>query len=147
MNLENYIGGRFVPARTGDTLDDLGPATGEVVATLPRSTREDVDDAVRAARQALEGRWGRTTVAERADLCEAVADRIEADLDRFAKLESLDTGKPVQLARSVDIPRAVANFRFFAGAIRHDHTSAHEMADAINYTVRRPLGVVGLITP
>ena len=147
MKVENYIGGRFLPALDGATLDDVGPATGEVIATIPRSGAADVDAAVQAARTASSGRWGRTSVAERADLCDAIADRIEADLDRFAELESLDSGKPFQLARSVDIPRAIANFRFFAGAVRHDHTRAHEMADAINYTVRRPLGVVGLITP
>lgn len=147
MRLQNLIDGAFVDARSGETLDDVGPATGEVVATLPRSGPEDVDAAVHAARSALEGAWGRTTTAERADLCDAIADRIEADLDRFAALESLDTGKPIRLAETVDIPRAVSNFRFFAGAVRHGSTRAHEMADAINYTVRRPLGVVGLITP
>lgn len=145
--VHNYIGGTFRPARSGATLEDIQPATGAVAATLPRSGPEDVDDAVDAARAALDGAWGRSTTSERADLCEAIADRIEADLDRFAALESLDTGKPVSLARSVDIPRAISNFRFFAGAVRHGSSSMHEMDDAINYTLRRPLGVVGLITP
>ncbi len=145
--LANYIGGAFRPALSGRTLDDLNPATGEVIATVPRSEAPDVADAVTAARASLDGAWGRATVAERADLCDAVADRIEARLDELAELESRDTGKPVSLARRVDIPRAIANFRFFAGAVRHDHTEAHAMADAINYTLRQPLGVVGLITP
>ncbi len=147
IELANHIDGKARPAASGSVLDDFGPATGKVVATLPDSREEDVDAAVAAARGAFEGAWGRTSALERADLCDAVADAIEADLDRFAELESLDTGKPIHTARTIDIPRAVANFRFFAGAVRHDSTGAHRMADAINYTVRKPLGVVGLITP
>jgi len=147
IELANHIDGKAQPAASGATLEDIGPATGAVVASIPDSSAEDVDAAVGAARRAFEGPWGRTSTAERADLCDAVADAIEADLDRFAELESLDTGKPIHTARTIDIPRAIANFRFFAGAVRHDQTGAHAMADAINYTVRKPLGVVGLITP
>jgi aminomuconate-semialdehyde/2-hydroxymuconate-6-semialdehyde dehydrogenase len=143
----NHIGGRDVPARSGAVLEDHGPATGQVIATIPQSGADDVDDAVQAARAALDGSWGRSSTAERADLCDAIADALEADLDELAALESLDTGKPITTARTIDIPRAIANFRFFAGAVRHSHTGFHEMADAINYTLRRPLGVVGLITP
>ncbi len=147
MRASNHISGEAVDAIDGRTLDDLAPATGEVLATIPRSSAADVDRAVQAAGDALAGSWGQSSVAERADLCDAIADGIEADLDRFAELESLDTGKPIHTARTIDIPRAVANFRFFAGAARHSQTAMHEMADAINYTLRRPLGVVGLITP
>jgi aminomuconate-semialdehyde/2-hydroxymuconate-6-semialdehyde dehydrogenase len=147
MRLSNHIDGQQVDAADGRVLDDLAPATGEVLAAIPRSGPVDVQAAVQAASNALQGSWGSASVAERADLCDAIADAIEADLDRFAELESADTGKPLHTARTIDIPRAVANFRFFAGAVRHDHTSMHEMADAINYTLRRPLGVVGLITP
>ena len=143
----NHVGGRDVPAASGATLVDLGPATGEPIATIPESGPADVDLAVEAARTALAGPWGRSTTAERADLCDAVADAIQARFDELAELESLDTGKPVRTARAIDIPRAIANFRFFAGAVRHDQTGAHEMADALNYTLRRPLGVVALITP
>ncbi|MCB9678791.1 MAG: aldehyde dehydrogenase [Alphaproteobacteria bacterium] len=147
MQLANYIGGRFQPALSGATLDDIEPATGERVAVVPASRAEDVDAAVRAARDAATGAWGAASTAERADLCDAIADAIAADLDRFADLESRDTGKPLRVAKTVDIPRAIENFRFFAGAVRHSATEMHEMADAINYTLRRPLGVVGLITP
>jgi aminomuconate-semialdehyde/2-hydroxymuconate-6-semialdehyde dehydrogenase len=77
----------------------------------------------------------------------AIAARIRARASELAQLESLDTGKPVTLAQTVDIPRAIANFEFFAGAVRHDETACHEMPGALNYTLRRPLGVVGLITP
>ena len=84
---------------------------------------------------------------DRAALLDRVADRLERHLDTLAAMESQDTGKPISLARSIDIPRAVSNFRFFAGAIRHDRTDCHEMAGALNYTIRRPLGVVALISP
>jgi aminomuconate-semialdehyde/2-hydroxymuconate-6-semialdehyde dehydrogenase len=144
--LGNHIAGADRAARSGATLDNIDPATGQVIGTIPDSDAADVADAVDAAVQARTT-WSGWSVAERADLCDAVADALEARLDELAVLESQDTGKPVSLARRIDIPRAVANFRFFAGAVRHSHTGAHEMADAINYTLRRPLGVVGLITP
>ena len=147
MTVENLIGGTHQPARSGATLATVAPATGRTLTHIPDSDTEDVDAAVAAARAALDGGWGKSSVSERADLCEAIADALEHRVDELAECESLDTGKPVALARSVDIPRAIANFRFFAGAVRHDATGMHEMADAINYTVRRPLGVVGLITP
>ena len=143
----NYIGGIAAPSGSGATLPVINPATGAQIGVIPASTSEDVDRAVEAARQALNGVWGTWDVARRADLCDRVADAIEARAEEFAVLESMDTGKPVTLAQSVDIPRAVANFRFFAGAVRHQSSDLHDMGDALNYTLRRPVGVVGLITP
>ena len=143
----NHIGGRPVPAAHGRTFPDENPATGETIAEIARSGPEDVDAAVATARAALDGPYGKMTVPQRADLLDDVADLIESRLDEFAALESRDTGKPVSLARTVDIPRVISNFRFFAGAVRHDETAFHRMPDAINYTIRKPLGVVGLITP
>lgn len=145
--LSNFIGGNLVPPASGEYLADLAPATGERIASIPRSGAEDVKAAVSAATSAVQSGWSATAAAERADLCDAIADAIAARADDLAELESRDTGKPLSLARSVDIPRAVDNFRFFAGAARHAHTECHEMAAALNYTIRRPLGVVGLITP
>jgi aminomuconate-semialdehyde/2-hydroxymuconate-6-semialdehyde dehydrogenase len=145
--LGHFIGGRFVPPVAGTYVEDVAPAHGEVIARIPRGDASDVRAAVEAARGAFDDGWRRSSTAERADLCEAIAARIEARLEELAALESHDTGKPLTLARSVDIPRAVANFRFFAGAVRHHATEMHEMQGAINYTLRRPLGVVGLITP
>lgn len=145
--LRNFIGGDFVAPAGAKYLDDFNPATGELLARIPRSGPADVERAVASAAAALEAGWAETSSEERAALCEALAERIEARGDELAALESRDTGKPLGLARTVDIPRAVANFRFFAGAIRHQSTGCHEMAGALNYTVRRPLGVVGLITP
>jgi len=145
--LANFIGHRFTEPSSGAYLDDIAPATGERVALVPRSGAADVDVAVKVARSAFEGAWGRSTIAERAELLERVADRIQARAGELAELESLDTGKPLKLAQTVDIPRAVANFRFFAGAIRHDQTACHPMDGAINYTLRRPVGVAALVTP
>jgi hypothetical protein len=145
--LHNFIDGRPCPAADDRTFDNPAPATGETLAAVARSSAADVGAAVAAAERAMAGPWGRTSAAERADLLDAIADGIQGRLEELAELESRDTGKPVWLARAVDIPRAVANFRFFAGAIRHDETGCYPTRDALNYTLRRPLGPVGLITP
>ena len=141
------IGGRAVPSASFETFPDLNPATGAAIADVARGGPEEVDAAARAAKAALAGPWSRTSAADRADLLDRVADLLERDLDRLAAMESADTGKPVSLARRIDIPRAIANFRFFAGAVRHDETGCHHMGTALNYTIRKPLGVVGLVTP
>ena len=146
-DLMNHIGGNPVPPRSGLWLDNRNPATGQVACRIPRSNSDDVDAAVAAAKSALTGDWGSWNDNRRADLLDAIADRIEERLEELAQLESRDTGKPITVARTVDIPRAVANFRFFAGAVRHDHTGAHRMAGAINYTLRTRVGVAALITP
>ncbi|CEP03765.1 hypothetical protein PBRA_003372 [Plasmodiophora brassicae] len=142
----NLVDGRFVAAADGGTLDDFNPATGERIAVLPRSRAADVDAAVSAAERAFP-QWSETPVEDRARCLERIADAVEARLDDFAELESMDTGKPVQLARTVDIPRAVANLRFFAQAVRQQEAPSTEMTGAINYTQRMPVGVAALITP
>ncbi|HTL97661.1 MAG TPA: aldehyde dehydrogenase family protein, partial [Holophagaceae bacterium] len=144
--LRNFLSGAFVPAKEGGLLDNLGPATGEVIARIPRSMKADVDAAVAAAKAALPG-WAKTPVAERAALLDRVADRLEARLDELAALESRDTGKPVSLAKSLDIPRAISNFRFFADLVRTQAGESSAMADALNYTHRSPAGVCALVTP
>ena len=144
--LRNLVNGVFVPAKDGALLDDLGPATGEVIARIPRSAKADVDAAVSAAKMALPG-WAGTPAAERAALLDRVADRIEARLDELAAMESRDTGKPLALAKSLDIPRAISNFRFFADLVRTKTDDASMMADALNYTHRSPAGVCALVTP
>ena len=147
MRLANFINGTFVPPRSGTYLDDIEPATGEVLAEVPDSDEQDIDDAVRAARAAFPA-WSRTTAAERSRLLLKLADLIERNLDELALCESRDNGKTVALARRLDIPRAVANFRFFATAILHQSTEAHATdGAALNYTLRQPLGVAGLISP
>jgi aminomuconate-semialdehyde/2-hydroxymuconate-6-semialdehyde dehydrogenase len=145
FTLNHFIGGAFVPSLDGATFDDPEPAHGTVLATVARGKAADVDAAVQAARAASD--WGKTSTGRRSRLLNRIADGIEARFDAFAEAEARDTGKPLSLTRSVDIPRAVANFRFFAGAILHDETAAHAMTGALNYTLRRPVGVFGLISP
>src|SRR3954454_8050175 len=147
MQIANFIKGEFVPPRSGDYFDDVNPATAEVIAAIPDSDDRDVDDAVRAAKAAFPA-WSRTPVAERSNLLLKLADLIEKNLDDLARLESIDNGKTISLTKKLDIPRAVANFRFFATAILHQSSDAHVMdAAALNYTLRQPLGVAGLISP
>ena len=144
--LTNFVMGKSIAPVGDEYLDDVNPATGEVIAKVPRSKGADVDFAVMAAGRAF-ATWSQTSMAERADLLEAVASRIAKRSEELAELESRDTGKPIHVARTVDIPRAVANFRFFAGAVRHDQTACHAMDGALNYTLRAPVGVVALVTP
>ncbi|MCL4137342.1 UNVERIFIED_CONTAM: hypothetical protein GTU68_006340, partial [Idotea baltica] len=132
---------------SGETIENLDPARNATLALIPRSNAKDVEQCVQAANAARAGAWGKTSDADRADLLDRIADIIESRLDDFAELESRDTGKPISLAKTVDIPRAVSNFRFFAGAVRHQSTGCHPMAGALNYTLRRPVGTFGLITP
>jgi len=147
VNQSNYIGGAFMPALEGTTLDVMDPARNVVLATVPRSGEADVEAATDAALAAYPS-WAATPVAERANWLDRIADELEARHEALAQLESRNTGKPISLTRNIDIPRAVANFRFFAGAVRHQELGCHPMDDqAINYTVRRPVGVFGLITP
>jgi len=147
MQIANFINGEFVPPRSGAYFDDINPATAEVIAAIPDSDERDVDDAVRAAEAAFPS-WSRRPAAERSNLLLKLADLIEKNLDDLARTESIDNGKTISLAKRLDIPRAVANFRFFATAILHQSSDAHVMdAAALNYTLRQPLGVVGLISP
>src|SRR5438270_2496338 len=147
MQIANFINGEFVPPHSGAHFDDINPATAEVIAAIPDSDERDVDDAVRAAKAAFPA-WSRTPAAERSRLLLKLADLIENNLDELARTESIDNGKTISLAKRLDIPRAVANFRFFATAILHQSSDAHVMdAAALNYTLRQPLGVVGLISP
>jgi aminomuconate-semialdehyde/2-hydroxymuconate-6-semialdehyde dehydrogenase len=145
--LANLIDGRLQAPLDNRWLDIFEPATGAVFAHCPDSTAADVDAAVQAAQKAAPG-WAATPADERARLLNRLADLIEAKLDEFAALESRDSGKPVALARRLDIPRAISNLRFFAAAAMTWDSEAHAMeTGAINYTLRRPLGVVGCISP
>lgn len=145
--VQNYIDGRLVPAASNATLDNIEPATGQVYSRLPDSYGADVQAAVEAAERAFPA-WSRTPAAERSRVLLRIADMIDADVEKFALAESTDTGKPLSLARTLDIPRAAANFRFFATAILHFASESHVTDDqAINYTLRDPRGVAGLIAP
>ncbi len=145
--LQNFIGGRFVPPASGTYFPDVNPATEETIAEIPDSDARDVDAAVRAARVAFPA-WSKTPAEQRSRLLLNLADVIERSSDELARCESQDNGKPLSLAKRMDIPRAVANFRFFATAILHHASQAHVTdSTALNYTLRQPLGVAGLISP
>ena len=145
--LSNFINGRAVPPRGGGYLDNVEPATGRVYSRVPDSGSGDVDDAVGAARAAFPA-WSGMSADARSRILFRVAELIERDLGRLARAESIDTGKPIALARSVDIPRSAANFRFFAAACTQGASEFHELsAEVMSYTLRRPRGVAGLISP
>jgi aminomuconate-semialdehyde/2-hydroxymuconate-6-semialdehyde dehydrogenase len=151
QRLANLIDGRLVAPQADRWLEVHEPATGEVFAACPDSDASDVAAAVSGAQRAT-GLWATTPVEQRARAMQRLADLIEARLDEFAALESRDSGKPVALARSVDIPRAVSNLRYFAAAVSAWGSESHAMVagdqhHAINYTLRQPLGVVGCISP
>jgi aminomuconate-semialdehyde/2-hydroxymuconate-6-semialdehyde dehydrogenase len=147
QKLENYISGEMIAPASGDYLDNYNPATGEVYSLIPDSEERDVECAVGAAREAFPA-WSKMSAEARHDCLMRVSNLIERDLDALAKAESVDNGKPLLLAKTVDIPRAVSNFKFYATAAMHTATEAHEtVGQAINYTLRQPLGVVGCISP
>ena len=147
IQLANLIDGRLQAPLGGRYLDVFEPATGAVFAQCPDSDASDVDAAVAAAKRAAPA-WATTPAEERARLLKKLADLVERDLDALAALESRDAGKTVRLAKSLDIPRAVSNLRFFAAAITQWPSEAHPMEDrALNYTLRQPLGVVACISP
>jgi len=147
LQIPNFIAGRHVPPQSGQYLDNIEPATGRVWSQVADSDARDVEVAVQAAREAFPA-WSRTPAGERSRLLLDIAQRIEANLDRLAHAESVDNGKPLQLAKLVDIPRAASNFRFFATAILHSHTEAYRTDSlALNYVLRQPRGVAGLISP
>lgn len=147
LQIPNFIAGRHVAPQSGQHLDDVEPATGQVHCQVADSDGRDVEQAVQAAAAAFPA-WARTPAAERCRLLLDIAARIEGNLERLAHAEAVDTGKPLRLARIVDIPRAASNFRFFATAILHAHSETYRTDHlALNYTLRQPRGVAGLIAP
>lgn len=143
----NYINGQFVEPGSGRWIEVYEPATGRMYAEAPDSDEDDVAQAVQAAVRAFPA-WSERPAQERSDCLTRLAGLITKNLDRLAEAESRDTGKPVGVARSVDIPRAASNFSFFAGAVLHTESSAHDTdGAALNYTLRKPRGVAGLISP
>jgi aminomuconate-semialdehyde/2-hydroxymuconate-6-semialdehyde dehydrogenase len=145
--IENYIGGELRSPVLGQYLDNFEPATGQVYSQIPDSDERDVEHAVEAAKAAFPA-WSMTPAEERFAMLMRLVGLIERDLESLALAESTDNGKPVSLARAVDIPRAMANFRFYATAAMHTANESHDTTGlAINYTLRQPLGVVGCISP
>jgi len=146
-SLANYIDGALAPPRDGRYLDVLEPATGRVLARAPDSGAQDVEAAVRAATDAFP-EWAAMRAPERSKFLLRIAELIDERLEELAAAESADTGKPLSLARALDIPRASANFRFFATAMLHTRSEVYDTDGlALNYTLRQPRGVAGLISP
>ena len=143
----NYIDGKLVEPISGNYLDNYNPSTGKVYSLIPDSDKLDVNIAIQAAKTAFVS-WSKTPKQERSNILMKLADTIEKYSDDLIKAESKDNGKPESLAARVDIPRAPANIRFFAGAILHDSSQIHDMDGmALNYTLRKPLGVAACISP
>ena len=152
QDLRNFVAGEYIASSTGRWLDNWDPARGVVYSRLPDSNGKDVAAAVTAADEAFEG-WAALSADKRAGYLRGLADAIETRIDVLAEAECVDSGKPLTRARELEIPRAVANFRFFASAIEQFASESHSLttgdtgARVVNYTLRQPLGPVGCISP
>lgn len=147
QQLRNFIDGQFSNPIEGKYIDNVNPATGKVYGQIPNSTAKDIESAVEAAKKAFPA-WSVSTNEYRFTILNRIAELIDENLEALGLAESNDNGKPLWLSKSVDIPRASSNFRFFATGIMHFAAESHSMEDkAINYTLRQPIGIVGCISP
>lgn len=148
MKIQNYINGKFVNPIQDNWLNNYNPAIGIVYAQIPDSSKEDVEKAYQAAAKAFP-KWSNTSFDERSKILSKIADLILEKINILTAAESKDNGKPISLAKQVDIPRAASNFQFFANAITQFSSEAHESVglNAVNFTLRQPIGVVGCISP
>lgn len=145
--LQNYINGKLQKPIDNQYIDNVNPAIGEVYSQIPLSNHKDLEKAVQSAKEAFPF-WSNAGIKYRSEILIKLAQLIKENEDFLAQAESLDNGKPIKLAKAVDIPRAYDNIHFFATAIEHFASEAHHMENtAINYTLRRPIGVVGCISP
>ena len=144
--VNNFINGEYCKGQKDEWIESINPATEEVFARVVNSTQEDALTAIKSAKEAYKT-WSKTTPNERASILEKMAQLIEERLDDLALIESQDNGKPLSVAKAVDIPRAAQNLRFFSQAISQYSQEAQSMMGAINYTLREPLGVVTCISP
>ena len=146
IEIKNYINGKLSLPASGKSLDNCEPATGQIYSSVPDSNSSDIDAAVAAAQSAFPA-WSQLPNGERAGWLHRLANLIDQNLDELVEIESKDSGKPEWLCRAVDIPRSSMNLRFFAGLIEGFASESHAMPDAINYTLRNPIGTVGCISP
>ena len=148
QKIQNYINGAYCDPIRGGWLDNYNPSDGSVYAQIADSTAEDITAAYDAAAAAFPS-WSNATIETRSRIMLKIATLIEENLERLAAAESKDNGKPISLARAVDIPRASSNFRFFGNAITQFSSEAHESVglQTMNFTLRQPIGVVGCISP
>jgi len=145
--LQNFINGSYSSPVSGEYMDNYEPATGKVYSLIPKSGAKDVELAVVAAENAYPV-WSKMSIDARSRIMVKLSEGIEAQMEKFVAAESRDNGKPVALAGRVDIPRAVSNFHFFATAILHFASESHNMVGVgVNYTLRKPIGIVGCISP
>lgn len=146
--IRNYINGEYINPVQNNWIENYCPANGEIYGRIPNSTKEDVENAYIAAKSAFPI-WSQTSLEDRSRILIKISELLENNLQRFAEAESKDNGKPISLAKQVDIPRAASNFRFFGNAITQFASESHESVgqDAINFTLRQPIGVVGCISP
>ncbi len=148
MTIQNYINGEYLPPVADRWIANYDPSMGEVYGQIPNSGSEDVEKAYQAAKEAFPS-WSNTTLEERSKILSKIAQIITERLPELAEAESKDNGKPLSLAKAIDIPRASSNFQFFANAITQFASEAHESVglNAMNFTLRQPIGVVGCISP
>lgn len=148
QKIQNYINGKFQNPISNEWIDNFNPSNGEVYAQIPNSNTKDVEQAYQSAESAFK-EWSQTSLDKRSRILIKISELLEQHLNRFAKAESKDNGKPLSLAKAIDIPRASSNFRFFGNAITQFASESHESVgqNAINYTLRQPIGVVGCISP
>ena len=145
--IRNYISGELRSAESGAWIDSVNPATGEIYSQLPDSDQTDIHLAVAAAKAAFP-EWSSLQAEARSNFLLKIADAIEDNLESLAVAESIDNGKPLTAARTLEIPRAAKSFRFFATAILHESSEAHSAGnEMLNDTLRQPIGVVGSISP
>lgn len=147
-NIQNYINGKFTSPVSNTWINNYDPSNGKVYGKIPNSSSKDVENAYKSAKTAFK-QWSQTTIEERSRIMIRISELLEENLDAFANAESRDNGKPLSLAKAVDIPRAASNFRFFGNAITQFASESHESIgqQAVNYTLRQPIGVVACISP
>ncbi|HJM44693.1 MAG TPA: aldehyde dehydrogenase [Candidatus Poseidoniaceae archaeon] len=146
INIQNYINGKFINSINNEVIENYNPATGEEIATIPRSSPKDIQNAVNACEKAKLS-WSKLSISERSKWLDKIANELEKRFEDVSKLESIDTGKPISLARTVDATRSVSNFRFFANLAKNMKEKQFEMNDAMNNVINKPVGIAGLITP
>ena len=147
QKIANYINGKLVEPHSGKYIDNYNPATGQVYAFIPDSNSQDVSQAISSAKKAFP-RWAALQNSERAKWLEKISEGIHTNLEMLAKAESIDNGKPLSLAKAVDIPRARDNFKFYASAIMHFASESHHTQEGmLNFTLRKPIGVAACISP
>lgn len=145
--LKNFINGAYSAPVLGQYIDNYEPATGKVYSKIPNSTLDDLELAVKAAERAF-SIWSNFSIEKRGEILIKLAEGIEKRMDQFVQAESRDNGKPLSLAAKVDIPRAVSNFKFYGTGIQHFASESHYMVgEGINFTIRKPIGIVGCISP